>query len=329
MKKLSLAVLIFLFSVSSAFAVEFAAKVNDEVIPFSRFERAVEHALLEVTTEVISISTLEAEESISSEEAEAEEETEIEVGRSILDKLIESVLIEQGASREGIVITEEEIGRRISEMKRKFPSPYEFHKTIAMTGMTVKDLKMNIKRQLLIQKLKERIVRDVLVTDEEIQRFYDRNKDIFVKSERVRVKHIRVDTYDEAIEVMRRLEEGEGFDELAGFLSSTSPHEEFGWDLGFVEKGELPEELDEIAFWLKPGEVSPTIELEDGYHIIKVVGKIAEKVTELEDARESIKKFLIDEKASSAFQKWLEEEKAIADIEINEKLEYLFEDLNN
>jgi len=326
MRKLSFIFFIFLISMSAALATEFAAKVNGEIIHLSRFERAVELALLEVTTEAISISTLEAEESIISEEAEAEEKIEMEVKRSILDKLIESVLIEQGASREGIVITEEEIDTGISEMKEKFPSPYEFHKTIAMTGMTVKDLKMNIRKQLLIQKLKEIIVRDVLVTDGEIQKFYDRNKDIFIKKERVRIKHIRVDTYDEAVEVIGRLEKGQDFDELAGFLSSASPDEEIGWDLGFVEKGELSEELDEIAFWLKPGEVSPIIELEDGYHIIKVVGKIKEKVTELEDARESIKEFLMNEKASSVFKKWLEEEKAIADIEINEKLEYLYGD---
>ena len=314
MKRSLLIFIMFLFC-AAACAGDFALKVNGVAVPFSVYEKMVKSELSEVSGEAV--SSEEAGEGINYEEAEKQ------VRLSILDKLTEGVLIEQGISKEGITVGEKEINEKIAEMKKNFPSSAEFHRSIASSGMTIEDLKANIRRQLLLQKLKERVAGDTLITDQEIERFYENNAGIFISPLRVKAKHIHVASSEEAESILRLLNKGKDFDKVAS--SYSLPDEELGIDLGFVEMGELPPELEDAVFSLKPGETSGVIELPDGFHIIKVVERHEENVTSLEDARDDIRKFILDEKITSTFQKWLEEEKAVADIEINDKLKYLFE----
>ncbi|MCX5726598.1 MAG: peptidyl-prolyl cis-trans isomerase [Candidatus Saganbacteria bacterium] len=314
MKRSLLISIMFLFC-AAACAGDFALKVNGVDVPFSVYERVVKSELSEVSAE--KLSSEEAGEGINYEEAEKQ------VRLSVLDKLVEGVLIEQGISKEGITAGDKEIKEKIAEMKNTFPSSAEFHRSIASSGMTIEDLKANIRRQLLLQKLKERVAGDTLITDQEIERFYENNTGAFVSPLRVKAKHIHVATSEEAESILRLLNKGKDFYKVAS--SYSLPDEELGIDLGFVEKGELLPELEDAVFSLKPGETSGVIELPDGFHIIRVVERHEEKVASLEDARDDIRKFILDEKITSAFQKWLEEEKAVANIEINDKLKYLFE----
>ncbi len=296
---------------------EYAAKVNGEIIPMERYTRAIEATKNDLLEQRKELSTLETSSSL-----EAQEENSIK--SAVLHQLIDSVLIEQGLKKEGIVITEENIKEKIEELKKGFPSSQDFHRSVAEQNMTIEDLKINIKRQLSVDKTKEKLKRNIIVLDEEIKEFYNRNIDIFVQKEKVRIRVILVPSKEAAEAVLGRIAIGEDFAMIAIDASIDPLTKGLGGDMGFIERDEIDGALAEMAFILKPGHVSPVIETDDGFYIIKVEDRIPEKQTTISKARKSIERFLLDEKSATAFQKWLDEQRFDADIEINDNLKYLY-----
>ncbi|HTU43910.1 MAG TPA: SurA N-terminal domain-containing protein, partial [Bryobacteraceae bacterium] len=95
---------------------------------------------------------------------------------SILDELINSEILIERAQKMNLVASDAEVEDKFTESK----SPYteeEFQKKLADTGITVDDLKSDIRRQLSIQKLLNReVVAKISITDQDITDFYNKNR---------------------------------------------------------------------------------------------------------------------------------------------------------
>lgn len=61
-----------------------------------------------------------------------------------------------------------------------------------------------------------------------------------------------------------------------------------GGDLGFFERGAMVKAFDDAVFSMKPGEISPPVESEFGWHIIRLAGVRAGKAKTFEEARPEI-----------------------------------------
>ena len=89
----------------------------------------------------------------------------------------------------------------------------------------------------------------------------------------VRASHILVKTETEANDVMKKLNAGKEFTELAR-LYSTCPSGKKGGDLGFFGKGQMVKEFESAAFSMEKGQVTPKpVKTQFGYHIIQVTDK--------------------------------------------------------
>ena len=88
----------------------------------------------------------------------------------------------------------------------------------------------------------------------------------------VRASHILVKTSQEAQDIQKRLSSGEKFEDLAKRFSKC-PSGKNGGDLGFFSKGMMVKEFEDAAFSLSPGQVSPPIKTQFGFHLIKVIEK--------------------------------------------------------
>jgi parvulin-like peptidyl-prolyl isomerase len=88
----------------------------------------------------------------------------------------------------------------------------------------------------------------------------------------IRASHILVPTLNQAEFLLKEIEKGKSFEELAKKYSSCpSGHE--GGDLGFFGKGQMVPEFEKEAFSLKIGEISKPVKTQFGYHLIKVTDK--------------------------------------------------------
>ncbi|MEZ2131749.1 MULTISPECIES: peptidylprolyl isomerase [unclassified Sinorhizobium] len=111
------------------------------------------------------------------------------------------------------------------------------------------------------------------VTPDEVKARYDKEVAALPKQEEVHARHILVKTEDEAKEVIKELDAGKDFAELAK-EKSTDPNKSEGGDLGYFTRGRMVKEFEDAAFSLDKGTYSKTpVKTDFGYHVIKVEDK--------------------------------------------------------
>jgi parvulin-like peptidyl-prolyl isomerase len=87
---------------------------------------------------------------------------------------------------------------------------------------------------------------------------------------KLHVSHILVTYQYEAEDLLKKLNEGASFSELAQKYS-ICPSAKQGGDLGSVDSRRLDEDFAEAALQLKMGEVSPIVRTRFGYHLIQKI----------------------------------------------------------
>ena len=153
--------------------------------------------------------------------------------------------------------------------------------------------------------LKQDVHSRILVTDEEVARYYETHHAEFALPERVSVRQILVGTPNEARDALRRLgKDPKNFEMLAQTLSR-GPEAQQGGLMGTFSRGELPPELEAAAFSLKNGEISPVIETSLGHHILRVDALEAGRELSLEECRGRIKALLAGQKAQRSEREFI------------------------
>jgi parvulin-like peptidyl-prolyl isomerase len=156
------------------------------------------------------------------------------------------------------------------------------------------------RRQVLIQELLARKVLALAqVTDDEARKMYEDNKPLF-STETVRVSHIMVKTHGEAEAILKELQAGKDFAELAKAKSQDTGSAEKGGDLGVLKSGQTVPEFEEEAFRLREGELSPVIKTQYGYHVLKG-GAHAAVVQPFDEVKDQIRKSLLQQKQQAVF----------------------------
>lgn len=181
---------------------------------------------------------------------------------------------------------------------------------------------LDIKTQLLIESLlRKRIASSPQLSDEEVKKYYEANKDKFKKEKEIGTRHILLKTEEEAKQIKDKLKNGEDFIELAKQYSIEPNARTSGGDIGFHPKGALLPEYEEAAFKLtKNGQVSGIVKTQYGYHIIRLEGTKPPSFVPLEEVKDFIKQQMAQEKQKELIEKYVEELKKNAKITVNETL---------
>jgi len=90
---------------------------------------------------------------------------------------------------------------------------------------------------------------------------------------RVHVRQMLLDSEEEAAEARKRVLAGESFLDVSRQVSR-APNAKSGGELGYVQAGTLPPELEKVIFNLAPGAVSKPLSSPAGYHIFQVLEKV-------------------------------------------------------
>ena len=167
----------------------------------------------------------------------------------------------------------------------------------------------------------DRFVREVvampLVSDSDVQKYYEGNITQFATPEQVRVRHIitmaQGKSKEEALrkiqQAMAEIRQAAGTGEessrilLSRFAEAARKYSEdgsaqSGGDLGWQGKGALDPKFEEAAFNIKPGVMSGVIESSFGYHLIFVEEKKAAGTQPLAEVQSDIREFLLAQKAA-------------------------------
>ncbi|MEW6412694.1 MAG: peptidylprolyl isomerase [Candidatus Zixiibacteriota bacterium] len=160
--------------------------------------------------------------------------------REILDSMIVTRLLIQGAYEKNVDKVEE-LARAVAANKDKF---------------------------LISTLYKLRIADKAEPTEAEIKDFYNHLE------YKVRAAHIVVSELDTAQALFERVKSGENFEQLAFEYSIDPDAKRNKGDLGYFLWGATVDEFQDAAFAMQPGEISPPIKSQFGYHVIKLIDKI-------------------------------------------------------
>jgi len=130
--------------------------------------------------------------------------------------------------------------------------------------------------------IQKEILGKIKLTDKDYEAYYNAHKKEFENPEMVRARHILIAVKPNATEeekkaalkkaedILEKAKKGDDFAKLASEYSDDPGSKAKGGDLGFFTAGSMVGKFEQAAFTLKPGEISPVVETEFGYHIIKV-----------------------------------------------------------
>ncbi|MBU0467470.1 MAG: peptidyl-prolyl cis-trans isomerase, partial [Candidatus Omnitrophica bacterium] len=234
-----------------------------------------------------------------------------------LNKLIEDKLILSRANDIGLEVQDKLVNERIKAIKLKYESEQQFFDALIKNGTNITELKNKYRDQFKIQFVIEHEVKaKIYVNPQEVTDFYQNNKELFQKKQRVLLESIyiaysnnKTAAQAKANEALGNIKSGKDFLETAKIYSD-SP------SLGEIEKGQLMPSIEDIIFNMEVGEVSSPVEVDTGIYIFKIAKIIEPKIAPLVEVKDKIYNYVYQNKLSENFRTWLEELKKDAYIEI-------------
>jgi peptidyl-prolyl cis-trans isomerase SurA len=241
---------------------------------------------------------------------------------NVVDELVSNEILLARAQTLGLVASDGEVEDKFTEFKAPFTED-EFQRQLKDRGLSIEDLKRDLRRQLSVQKLLNReVVSKISITDQDLLDFYNQNRAQFnVVEPQYRVAQIVItprrnpqvrnrkasdaSTDTEARRIAQalyeRLREGADFGELAMDYSEDPTTASTGGDLGFIPESSLKQTdvaLQRAVLALKPGEFSPIITLPDGLRIVKLIARESAGQREFSDVnvQETIRNILRNRK---------------------------------
>lgn len=176
----------------------------------------------------------------------------------LLQQMIDVELMRQAAADEGIVISSADVEARLAQIMKDAGGADAFKKSLKESGLTEAQFRSLILRdQMIYEQLYEKLTARLPAT-----------------AEQVRVRHILVNSEQDATAVMARLAKGEDFAVVAKEVSLDGGTKENGGDLGFFPRGVFDPSFEYAAFSLKLNEVSK-VKTDYGYHVIVVTERDA------------------------------------------------------
>ncbi|MBN1282618.1 MAG: peptidyl-prolyl cis-trans isomerase [Proteobacteria bacterium] len=175
------------------------------------------------------------------------------------------------------------------------------------------------KRRSVIRELIEKeVVAQIPVEESAVSSYYAKNAQEFRSGVSYHAQQILVDTRELADEIRGKIAKGEEFAGLAK-KHSQSPDGARGGDLGYFDAAAYPEVFAETCSTLKPGEVSGVIASPYGFQIFKLIDTRPARHRSLEEASESIRRLMREQRAPEFYVPWIENLMAGAAVEVDEE----------
>ena len=248
--------------------------------------------------------------------------------QQIMPQIVGIEIAKAYASEHNITVSDKEVDQEIEKIKKQvgdqarssgqdLSNQEAYEQALKQNNITEEELRDDIRDNLPVQKVQEKVSGNAEPTDEEIQKYYEQNKEAqFTTPEQVCVRHIlfNKDQEQKAEDVKKQLEDGADFAKLAKEYSQDPGSAERGGDLGCLGKGETVPPFEEAAFGAEEGEIVGPVKTQFGYHLLEVTETKPKQTRPLSEVEPQIRSQLASEEQSQAFSKWLDEQKKQRDV---------------
>jgi len=225
------------------------------------------------------------------------EEPTKQLKETAINNLIDACLLKDESQKCDICIDESSVHFQFQEIQSRYGSHEDSIKDLADSNISVDKLLENIGNGLRIKEyIKREFLDSVNIKPERIRDFYDTHKEKLQYPERARICHILISNrdphaFDKLEEVSKKLYENEDFCDIANDYSECPSAKKSG-DLGFIKRGDLVEELENVIFSLNKDQVAGPIPTDFGFHFVKLIEKEEKRIPPYDEIKDSLRKQL-------------------------------------
>ena len=300
-----------------------AARVNNDIITRGDYVNAIRDFKEELTRQM-------QQQGKSQAEIDAEFE---KLRPTVMDLLIEDLLLEQRAKEAGIEV-EAEVNQQMIEIAKEngFKNLIDFEEALKKQGVDPDNARASLRKKLLQQIVIQREVWTPIfqgISDKERREFYDKNKEGFTIPGEVVLSeiflplegHTGTEVEQRARRLVTELRAGADFIEAVKANSpATRASRAQNGKLGSFKVTDLKSDLAASIADLTPGGVSEPIRLQDGYQIVRLDDRKAAVLRKYEDSdvQRVIANNVVALHAEEARKKYLEKLRAEAYVQIND-----------
>jgi len=248
------------------------------------------------------------------------EEREAQLADWSRENVIERVLLRQEATQNGPDIPAAEIDAALAKLKEQYDSPEALHEALGL------DSDEKIKEAIELQMKTEQTISQIHAgapepSDEEARQHYEANKEQFKSDEQIRVAHIVKYVNWQTDEATAVQVIGQAHEEIVNGAPFEAVVDRYtdcgdsGGDLGYVMRGQMVEEFEDVVFNLSPGQVSDVFRTRFGFHVAKVYERRDPTIPDFQDVKKRIVETLREQKQEEALGDRLDALKSQAVIE--------------
>lgn len=232
-----------------------------------------------------------------------------------LEQLMERQLILHEFHEAGYNLPESIIDETIQErIKERWGDRRTLTKSLQAEGRTYEGFRRQMRDQIIIEAMRAQYLgQDRFVSPRQIENYYNEHLKDYALEQQVHLSMIVLNKHGGtndpvpalAHEILQKIKQGESFGDLAATYSEGSQRQQRG-DWGWVERSVLREDLADVAFSLKPGEVSDVIETEKSCYIMRVEEVQAAHYKPLREVEQDIERTLQAQERTERQTQWID-----------------------
>lgn len=235
----------------------------------------------------------------------------------ILDQLIDQELLLQEAEKNDIEATEEEVDAYTQELLNFYGmNEAQLDEALAVQGLTREDYEEETAKQIVVTKLiNQSVLRNIVVTDEEIETHYETNKEEFQIDETATVRHVLIgaeenETEEELVQRAENIESmlAEDFNNFCELVSNYSEDQASIASCGeyyVARNGQYVEAFENAAMEMEINETR-LVKTNFGIHLMWKVAHNPAGTLPIQNVQERIEQTLRQQKTSTAVQAYLD-----------------------
>jgi peptidyl-prolyl cis-trans isomerase SurA len=232
-----------------------------------------------------------------------------------LEQLVERQLILRSFDTEGYQLPESVVDQLVQDrIRERFGDRITFIKTLQAQGMTVEQFRKDVRDQYIVSALRQKNVsQEIVISPYKVETYYQTHKDDFKMEDEIKLRMIVLNktslddtnTVQRANEILAEIKGGASFQEMASVYSEGSQKSQ-GGDWGWVERSVLRKDLADVAFALKPGQVSGAIDTPQSVYLMLVEQSKPAHARPLDEVRDEIEKTLRTQEQARLEKQWIE-----------------------
>jgi parvulin-like peptidyl-prolyl isomerase len=238
------------------------------------------------------------------------------LNRLAIQKLIEHRLLLQEARRRNIEVSEKELDQAVVDLRRRFKDLKDLGIWMKVHEVDDRSLLDVIRDELLIKHAAEALVKDVRVSEQEIQAYYEAHKEELRAPGQFRLQIIAVESKEVAQQLLMDVYSGADFGQLAR-ARSRGERAAQGGDTGWVSWKDIPTPLRDVVRGLKIGQIGGPVGSGTDYRLVRLTGHRPGPTKTLAEVRPEVQRRALEAKRKRVYQEWR------ADQEQKSKVEWL------